>query len=342
MNLSKHLVRATRDAAAASPLLYDWFYSLLTMNRNYLRLRMKRGKYFSKFGGFWTDRTDYEDILRDKLKTGRIAESQRELFNHWREHGFVIFNQCVDMNVVNQMILELQDLPLNAPAGLKITGGDEMIDRDYKPESVKAHDSIRIVDFYHFSESARRLLFNSVVVEFLHQIFENDPVLTQSLSFEFGSEQEVHQDTAFVIMNSPMMFAGVWIALEDVQDSSGELLYYAGSHRWGDFLFSKRFKHWQRERDGDAQIEEWQTWIHAEAKRRRTPLTKFKAKKGDVLIWHAGLAHGGAPILDSRQTRRSLVGHFCPSDVRPLYHYLKPESKKYYDWMNFQYTTQYY
>ena len=38
----------------------------------------------------------------------------------------------------------------------------------------------------------------------------------------------------------------------------------------------------------------------------------FMAKKGDVLIWHADLMHGGAPIQDLERTRKSLVAHFMP------------------------------
>ena len=41
---------------------------------------------------------------------------------------------------------------------------------------------------------------------------------------------------------------------------------------------------------------------------------KFMAKKGDVLIWHADLMHGGAPIQDRRLTRKRAWLHIsCPS-----------------------------
>ena len=40
--------------------------------------------------------------------------------------------------------------------------------------------------------------------------------------------------------------------------------------------------------------------------------------KIDVLFWNADLAHGGAPI-SSVQTRKSVVTHYCPADVVPIY-----------------------
>jgi hypothetical protein len=39
------------------------------------------------------------------------------------------------------------------------------------------------------------------------------------------------------------------------------------------------------------------------------PIT-FLPRKGDVFFWHAGLYHGGEPILDPARTRRSYVVHY--------------------------------
>src|ERR1700730_16293180 len=44
--------------------------------------------------------------------------------------------------------------------------------------------------------------------------------------------------------------------------------------------------------------------------------------KGDVLIWSADLAHGGGEIADPSATRQSIVAHYCPGNVYPMYrHY---------------------
>jgi ectoine hydroxylase len=36
----------------------------------------------------------------------------------------------------------------------------------------------------------------------------------------------------------------------------------------------------------------------------------FLARKGDVLIWHHNLLHGGSPILDPTLTRRAMALFF--------------------------------
>jgi ectoine hydroxylase-related dioxygenase (phytanoyl-CoA dioxygenase family) len=41
----------------------------------------------------------------------------------------------------------------------------------------------------------------------------------------------------------------------------------------------------------------------------------FRGRKGDALIWHADLAHGGSPITDPALTRQSVVGHLSPLSV---------------------------
>ena len=214
----------------------------------------------------------------------------------------------------------------------------------YSKDKQKALTGSRLVDDYFFSNASRNLLLHPVMTDFLSMIFERPGVLTQSLRFEYGSQQAIHQDTAFVRMNAPMKLAAVWIALEDITPNSGELTYFPGSHTWEGYLFSGEFKHYDAARDGETQLAEWHQWILDEAKRRGVKAQQFSAKKGDILFWHAGLAHGGAPVAKDNQhlTRKSLVGHYCPEGVRPLYHYYKPGQRRFYGEAGSRYTTSYY
>jgi hypothetical protein len=45
----------------------------------------------------------------------------------------------------------------------------------------------------------------------------------------------------------------------------------------------------------------------------------FMARKGDVLIWHGDLLHGGAPIKDSTRSRKSFIAHLMPLGVMPTF-----------------------
>ena len=41
----------------------------------------------------------------------------------------------------------------------------------------------------------------------------------------------------------------------------------------------------------------------------------FSAKKGDLLIWHANLLHGGSKINEVNLTRKSMVAHYYAEGV---------------------------
>jgi ectoine hydroxylase-related dioxygenase (phytanoyl-CoA dioxygenase family) len=58
--------------------------------------------------------------------------------------------------------------------------------------------------------------------------------------------------------------------------------------------------------------------LEERAVQRGIPKMPFAAKKGDVLVWHADLVHGGNPV--SRvTTRKSIVTHYCPKHLSPLF-----------------------
>ena len=61
--------------------------------------------------------------------------------------------------------------------------------------------------------------------------------------------------------------------------------------------------------------------LHSMAKEAGLQKDRFLAKKGDVLIWSASLMHGGSPVESPIRTRKSLVTHYCPADLQPMYAY---------------------
>jgi len=342
MNKLRQIIYALKRMVQANPRLYQALYFVITFNSNYFKQRLQIRQYPSQFGGQWINRKDFHIQLRQKSKRGLIDHDTENLIHKWQEDGFLVWKGAIAPALIDQLNEELNALPHRHPAGLMITGPDIEGCKPYRPESIKVHKSIRIVDYYFFSHATRAILLSKPLMSFLEIVFEKKPVLTQSLNFEYGSEQSIHQDTAFVIMNSPLQMAAIWVALQDVQPGSGELIYYPGSHLWADFLFSGRFKHFDKERDGLEQKNAWHAWLHAEAARRKTKLQSFLPAKGDAFLWHAALAHGGSPITNPGMTRRSLVGHYCAQGVRPLYHYYKPAQRKFYKADEYFYSSSYY
>jgi hypothetical protein len=175
----------------------------------------------------------------------------------------------------------------------------------------------RVVEAHAVLPEVRDALASPAIVEFLAAIFDEPPVLTQSLIFQTGSEQPHHQDTAFVVFDEPLKMAASWIALEDIHEGSGELQYIVESHRMADYVFSNGRK--DSHGAGVEEVPAFLAKLLSESKKQGLTEKTFLARKGDGLIWHADLAHGGSPVLDSNATRKSLVGHFCPTSVSPKY-----------------------
>ena len=338
MGFLRNSIYSVKRAVHKNPGLYQLGYSALTFNRDRLSQLLSGGRYPSRFGGMWTDRDDFDAQLARR----NLPPSDQQQLRDWHENGYVVLPQAIPHADIDALRRRFDDLPNNAPAGLQVTLPEATQGVPYNPDDISVHASARIVDCYHHFPEARSILFAEPVKSFLETVLGAEPLLTQSLSFQYGSEQPLHQDTSFVIMTSPMKFAAVWVALEDVRPGSGALQYMPGSHQWGDFLFSGRFKHWDRERDGEAALIDWQTWLDTEARKRNVEPEVFYGKKGDVFIWHSGLAHGGSPVTDEQATRQSLVGHYCPIGVRPLYHFYKPGQRKVYASEGHHYTTSYY
>jgi len=279
--------------------------------------------FHSRFGGLWTDRLDALDEVERRRQRGALTPEEAAKLAFWIQNGFWIEKGAVDEATLARLEGELAGVVSDRarPPLVELGGRYERLS-----ETSTAH--AKLVDAYALSRAALEAAFAARVRRFLELVLADELLLFQSLSFERGSEQPVHQDTAYVVVTPPLAFAAAWIALEDVRPGSGELVYFPGSQRLPDHLFGGAYKNWNKERDGL----EAQERFHLELLRRcaahgLSPAT-FLPARGDVLFWNADLAHGGTPILDPRSTRRSLVCHYCPASARPYYFHHRPRHRR--------------
>lgn len=268
--------------------------------------------FFSRYGGLWIDRDDW----RQRLSALALPDARRQEVEFFVEHGYLILEGAVEparidafQREVERSFREGNDRLLFQRHGSGLT---EPLDRPVDRLGT------RIVDSFVALPEALDLFAAPRLLDFLALVLGEDPLLFQSLSFDQGSQQGLHQDTAYVVVDRPLELAACWIALEDVQPGSGELMYVPGSHRLPEFDFGGGTKHWSPDRDGRDPHERWSAQLR-EAAKAQGGAQLFRPKKGDVLVWHADLAHGGSPVSVPTLTRQSLVGHFCPQSARPRY-----------------------
>jgi len=278
--------------------------------------------FHSRFGGLWIDRPDWEQELLRRAATGAITPDDATRLRNFVRDGYIVLPQAASITAVDAFQHEIEAAFRNGRPDLLY---QSHIDRTTRPlQTAVDRLGTRVVDSFVALPQALDLFTSPALMRFLTLVFGADPHLFQSLSFDQGSQQGLHQDTAYVVVDHPLELAACWIALEDVIPGSGELIYLPGSHRFADYDFGRGKKHWSGEPNDQAVHTAWSAWLHEEGARRGLAQKSFLAKKGDILIWHADLAHGGAQVTNTALTRQSLVGHFCPAGRRPNYFDKRP------------------
>jgi phytanoyl-CoA hydroxylase len=273
----------------------------------------------SKPGRLWIDEPDWLDVLARKRWSGEFSEELSGRIFRFVRDGYVIIPQAVPDDLIDRLHAEIEELWSAPPAGLLIETYEPDNSLKYIPPVVeyRTGNNTKLLDIYAFSATARAAIANPPAIEFLHAIFAARPKAMQSLSFWNGSQQPIHKDTAYVRVDTgAARLAATWLALEDVEPGTGELEYFIGSHRAPEFMFGgeSRWMEYKPEQHPD-----FLTSLHDDAQRFGHPRGSFVGKKGDLLIWHADLAHGGAPITKPGRSRRSLVAHFCAEADEPYY-----------------------
>jgi phytanoyl-CoA hydroxylase len=143
------------------------------------------------------------------------------------------------------------------------------------------------------------------LVVILTDLLSSTPIACGTLLFERSSQQSAHFDTFYMPSPTRNKMCASWIAIDPVTETNGPLFYYPKSHLIEPFRFSTGKL---------AAIETEMPAAEAHIKRIIEEYgleeARFYPKSGDVLIWHAQLLHGGSPIIDFQETRKSLVTHY--------------------------------
>ena len=159
----------------------------------------------------------------------------------------------------------------------------------------------------------RRLVLLEIepkILQCLKILYGREPFPFQTLNFPNGSEQHFHSDAVHFNTLPKGFMCGIWIALEDIHKDSGPLIYYPKSHKLP-YISAKNLglssqdlnlnKHPQK------LFESY--WINL-VKEKGYVKKQFIAKKGEILIWHANLLHGGDIVINKNLTRWSQVTHY--------------------------------
>lgn len=283
-------------------------------------------RFRSRYGGLWTDLTVAHDLLAGKRELGWISDREAERLAFFIDQGFVILEGAVPDSTLDAVRADIEaTLDGRMPPRDAEWWTHEGKHHGPATREVMREDAAKMLDLHATSPATQAMIFAPTIARFLELIFERPPLAFQSLTFEIGTRQPVHQDTAFVRVSSALELVACWVALEDITPGSGELLYYPGSHALPEELFEGRSK-WVP--DGTTVVPDYSDRLHERARAAGLSLTRFLPRRGDALIWAADLIHGGAPDVEPGKTRRSHVTHYCPLDRSPMYLVGAPPERK--------------
>jgi len=181
----------------------------------------------------------------------------------------------------------------------------------------------RVTNFHIYSKNTLDLVTNNIVNDILKALFKKEQVIYSSLFFREGTSQHYHRDTPHFYTNPIDQYYGVWYSLEDININAGPLKYFIESHKLeipnGNDIVNNYFK--------DTNIEEINNNFDCLIKYNKIiedlcyekKLISVSEKnyidkinKGDIIIWHPKLLHGGSDIIDRKLTRYSMVTHNIP------------------------------
>jgi ectoine hydroxylase len=245
--------------------------------------------------GPWLDRSNGEGPGSPPAGD-ELPPELAELIPGWVENGFIVLKQHFDPELIAAVV--------------------EDVDRQLAEGTMKPHFRGQQVvrDSYVQSEPVRRVLTDPAVGRLLNYVFGRPARLFQTIDFFAGSQQPLHSDAFHMTTQPPGYLTGGWVALEDVAADAGPVYYLPGSHRLP-YVMSEDLGLASSGLSIPLKDDVYANHVQELADEAGLEPVDFLARKGDMLIWHHNLLHGGRPVEREGSTRRSLVAHYFADDV---------------------------
>jgi len=273
----------------------------------------------------WIDKSgaNIADFLSKNPPRFDVPYDMADKLRSWEQNGYVVLEKIIPEALIDKFWGDFQELVQNPDkydlsVRIDLDEFKPNQERNVKefPRKALLGKYVKINDFHNSSVAGKKLMTHPYITAFLEALFNQQVVVMQSLVFMYGSQQPTHQDFPWVTAKIPSHLAAAWIALEDIKIDSGPLYYYIGSHKMPKFNFGSGILY---KREATKSPLEFADYLDNTCKELQYPKETLLIKKGDVLIWHAALAHGGSLITNPEQTRKSFVCHYSTEQALP-YH----------------------
>jgi Phytanoyl-CoA dioxygenase (PhyH) len=268
-----------------------------------------RAEMFPQIGPMaWLDREDHDRLISAAEDSGYLTEYGAQLCRRFARDGYCVIERAVSHEDCDRAWHAFDAWARSHP---EIVGE--------VPDKVLP-DFGRQVNIHRYVPEMRELLHHPVITEAIDLLFGFKCIPFQTIPSYFGSQQLAHSDAIHMATFPLGLLAASWIALEDITADCGPLFYHPQSHRLP-YLFSDELGISADVARTGYQVyrDIYEPAIAARVKKNAFDAPHFVAKKGDALIWHHNLIHGGSAVTNPNSSRKSLVCHYY-ADTALCYH----------------------
>ena len=271
-------------------------HSIAEVSVSLSKLPSFRAEHFPYAGPYpWLDQPDAANAIDAKLGAGEITADQANQCRFWEQNGYIVIPRLLDDATLNIVWAGYEE----AVAKGKIT---------LEPEPAAADDPYpgRYLNPHKKVAAFCRILKHQEMLGWIRLLTGHQPKALQTIAAHKGSQQGVHSDSIHMTTYPLGYLTAAWIAFEDIHPDCGPLVYYPGSHKLP-YLFSKDVGITEDDfkREGYAPYHaRYEPAIREVIETNQIEPHYFHARKGDVLIWHANLLHGGSARKNMQLSRR--------------------------------------
>jgi ectoine hydroxylase-related dioxygenase (phytanoyl-CoA dioxygenase family) len=248
----------------------------------------------------WLDRPDAGSRIERRLKAGSITPEEADACRFWAANGYFIAPGLIPVSEIDTVWAAYETA---------LAGGTFGPPR-YADAAQRLHD--RTLDAHLQIPEIRALLHHQAILRWTDLFFGRKTIPFQTIMGHAGSQQAAHSDSIHMTTYPKGFLSAAWIAFEDIDPGSGPLEYFPGSHKLP-YLFSADIgiaEYEFKEKGYALYHERYEPAVQAACMRAGLEKRVFLPNKGDVLIWHANLTHGGALRTNPELSRKAMVCHY--------------------------------
>jgi hypothetical protein len=241
----------------------------------------------------WVESPFFKELVNHQ----NLTDVEKEIATKFNNDGYIIVDLELTDNQIESFKNEIDYL--NSKDDIKTQEGG------YHYSKGK-----RIFEGWKESKMLQYLALNEKVLNTLKMLYKREPYPFQTITFNYGSNQPLHSDLIHFDSLPHRWLTAAWIALEDMTDQNGSLIYVPGSHKLPIFNFydmKVKVPEYGKQFDSYAEYEEF---IRQLVEVQELQIKPLICKKGQALIWSANLIHGGDVVRDVESTRYSHVTHY--------------------------------